>query len=86
MLIESLLEQYKNSQRMQRSERSENLARILANRMAVRSGMVLNKMEMEKMIAELFYCKMPYVSPGGKPVLYSLTPDELDEKFLKHRF
>lgn len=85
-LLESLLEQYKNSQRMQRSERRENLARILANRMAVRSGMVLNKMEMERMISELFYCKMPYVSPGGKPVLYSLTPDELDEKFLKHRF
>lgn len=85
-LIESLLEQYKNAQRMYKSEKQDNLARILANKMAVRSGMVLNKMETEKMIQELFECKMPYVSPNGKPVLFSLTPDELDEKFLKSKF
>jgi len=85
-LIESLLEQYKSVQRMLRPERRDQLARILANRMAVRSGMVLNKLETERMIAELFQCKMPYVSPNGKPVLFSLTPDELDDKFLKNKF
>lgn len=85
-LIENLLEQYKNSQRLYKSEKKENLAKILANRMAIRSGILLNKIEIEKLIQDLFQCKMPYVSPNGKPVLFSLSPDELDEKFLKNKF
>jgi hypothetical protein len=42
-------------------------------------------MEAEQLVADLFHSTMPYTSPSGKPILFRMSLEELDEKFLKNR-
>jgi DNA mismatch repair protein MutL len=82
-LLESVLQQYKDAPAVERSDKKEKLAVIVVNRMAIKSGMILNKMETEQLVVDLFKTSMPYSSPGGKPIIFSMSTEELDQKFLK---
>lgn len=82
-LIESLLENYKMSHSSLKTEKTELLARLLSSRISVKPGVILNKMEALQLVRDLFRCKMPYISPGGKPTVMIWDADELDQKFVK---
>jgi DNA mismatch repair protein MutL len=38
---------------------------------------------MNNLIDELFACKMPYSTPGGKPTITTFSLDDLDKRFKK---
>jgi DNA mismatch repair protein MutL len=80
-LIEQLLEQVKNERGTLKAERHATLARSMARCVAYRSGKALDTSEMHDLIDRLFACEMPYLTPGGKPVLITYTLQELDERF-----
>ncbi|MCW3102414.1 MAG: mismatch repair protein MutL [Bacteroidetes bacterium] len=82
-LLEGLIENYKQNLQELRSDKRENLARSMAYNMAVKSGKELKAEEMGALIDELFACKMPYSTPGGKPTVTTFSLDDLDRRFKK---
>ncbi|HET6225586.1 MAG TPA: DNA mismatch repair endonuclease MutL [Bacteroidia bacterium] len=83
ILLEGLLENYKQNLQELRSNKRENLARSMAKNMAIKSGKSLNQEEMSNLIDELFACQMPYSTPAGKPTITTFSMDDLDKRFKK---
>ncbi|NND71726.1 MAG: DNA mismatch repair endonuclease MutL [Rhodothermales bacterium] len=59
----------------------EQLARSLARRTSVKTGVRMTDSEMRSLIDQLFVCESPYVSPDGKPVVVWVSTDEIDRRF-----
>lgn len=81
VLLEKILEEFKNSAGNNQDEKKDNLARSLANFAAVKTGARLEKEEMRSIIDELFSCEMPYFAPNGKPTIITLSLEDLNKKF-----
>jgi DNA mismatch repair protein MutL len=80
-LIEHLLENYK--QQTQYPGRRERIARTLAKRASVKSGIKLSLDEMNALIDELFACREPNISPDGKACIVKFSVEELFGMFGK---
>lgn len=74
-LIEEVLENYKQQQNGQTKHQS--LARILAQRAAVKPGTKLSAEEMNTLVDELFACADNKLSPSGKSCYKLFSVDEL---------
>jgi len=82
-MLEHLIEGFKNNQAELKVSKRDNLARSLARNAAVKIGTHLTAIEMNLMIDELFACQMPNASLNGKPVIVTITLEELIQKFEK---
>jgi len=82
-LLENLLENYKQNLQELKSNKKENIARAMAQSLAIKSGKNLTSEEMNQLIDELFACQMPYSNPAGKPTVSALSIDDLDKRFKK---
>jgi DNA mismatch repair protein MutL len=60
----------------------EELARLAAAR-AVRMPEGTSEAEMQSLVAQLFSCRLPLTSPGGRPTCVELSHGELARRFLK---
>lgn len=81
-IIESLLEEYKNSPVSLQEKARETVAISLAQASAIPYGMALKPGEINELIDNLFACQTPNFSPKGKKVL-SIMPLDDFEKLLK---
>jgi DNA mismatch repair protein MutL len=81
-IIESLLEDYKNSPVSLQEKARETVAISLAQASAIPYGHVLKAGEINELIDNLFACQTPNFSPKGKKVL-TIMPLEDFEKLLK---
>ncbi len=81
-IIESLLEEYKNSPANQQEKARETVAISLAQASAIPYGQTLKPGEINELIDNLFACQTPNFSPKGKKIL-SIMPLEDFEKLLK---
>lgn len=59
------------------ADRSQCLCRSLARHTCVKSGTPLQQAEMQQIIADLFCCQMPGVSPSGKKTMVIVQPETL---------
>lgn len=84
-MLETLLEQYKNAGKLNPEDRRELVAHSLSGKMSIKSGMVLNKTEILQLIRDLFETQMPWMGINNKPIIFSKTPEELDQLFLKFK-
>lgn len=80
-LLEELLEQYKNSGTISGLNRQERLARAMAKSTCIKSGKVMDDIEMRSLTDELFSCENPYHTPGGKSTLIKIDWDEISGRF-----
>ncbi len=81
-IIESLLEEYKNSPVNLQEKARETVAVSLAQASAIPYGQMLKPGEISELIDNLFACQTPNFSPKGKKIL-SIMPLEDFEKLLK---
>ena len=63
------------------SDRDKSICLSLARQMAVRAGTVLKHEEMQQLIADLFSCQAPDMSPSGKRTMIVLSEKEIEDKF-----
>ena len=82
-LLEGLIENYKQNLIELKSDKRENLARSMARNTSIKSGKALSQEEMNNLIDQLFACKMPYSTPGGKPTITTFSSEDLDKRFKK---
>ncbi len=76
-LFDQMLADYKCSMLQKFSDRNQCLCRTLAKQMSVRPGTPLQQEEMQQMVADLFCCQAPAVSPSGRKVMAIIPPDQL---------
>ena len=81
MMIELLLEQYKHFANDIKFGRREKLVRCVARQQAIKSGKTLTQKEMTALIAELFDCKSPNVTPNGNATYIEFSEDYLETMF-----
>lgn len=81
-IIESLLEEYKNSPVDLQEKAREKVAVSLAQASAIPYGLALKTSEINELIDNLFACQTPNFTPGGKKIL-SIMPLDDFEKLLK---
>jgi len=80
-LLEQTINDYKNSMLQKFSDRDKSICLSIARQMATKNGTPLKSEEMQGLIADLFSCQAPNISPSGKKTMFILTEQELAEKF-----
>jgi DNA mismatch repair protein MutL len=83
VLLENILENYKNNQLGLKLDRKNNLARAMAKNMSVRHGKALTVEEMQALVDDLFACSVPNVSPSGRIITTLISTDEIEKRFTK---
>lgn len=73
-LFEQIIVEYKGTMIQKFSDSKVCLCRSLARQMAVKAGTVLQQEEMQQLIADLFCCQVPSVSPSGKKTMVVVEP------------
>jgi DNA mismatch repair protein MutL len=81
IILEDILNQYKEYEMKFNLEKQDNVAKSFACKSAVKTGDKLAKSEMLNLIDSLFACDMPYVCPHGRPTVVRITTGELDKRF-----
>ncbi len=82
LLIENILNQYKEETLDLKTDIREKMIRSIAKVSSRISGKTLGQEEMLSLIDRLFACESPEKTPGGKKVLTILQIDELDKRFI----
>ncbi|PRD54080.1 DNA mismatch repair endonuclease MutL [Sphingobacterium gobiense] len=83
-ILEQLLEDFKNNKDELQLNKRENLARSLAKNAAIKPGTALDNQEMSELIDKLFATQSPSISIHGKPIVVTITLQELMERFNKN--
>lgn len=80
-LFEGLIEQFKRNKTELSVSNSENLARAMSKRAAVKVNSTLQKEEIDALIDQLFACDQPNYTPSGQPTFVILSLDKIGEFF-----
>ncbi|TDS10380.1 DNA mismatch repair endonuclease MutL [Sphingobacterium paludis] len=83
-ILEQLLEDFKNNKDALQLNKRDNLARSLAKNAAIKPGTSLDNQEMAELIDNLFATESPSISIFGKPIIVTITLQELMERFNKN--
>ncbi|RIH65908.1 DNA mismatch repair endonuclease MutL [Mariniphaga sediminis] len=83
MIVEKLLEEYKNSPVDARAKAKEQVAISLAKASAIDYGIDLKQEEIDHLIDNLFACATPNYSPEGKKVLTIIPLEDIEKTFNK---
>jgi DNA mismatch repair protein MutL len=62
-------------------DRHEKMAAAFACKNAIKSGEELNLAKMHALVDQLFACEAPYYCPHGRPVVVTLSLEDIDRKF-----
>jgi DNA mismatch repair protein MutL len=81
LIVESLLEQYKNFSSEVKFSKREKLIRSAARQQAIKTGNKLTEREMTQLKDDLFTCKQPNISPDGSPTYLEFKKDQLEKMF-----
>jgi DNA mismatch repair protein MutL len=83
MIVEKLLEEYKNSPVNARSKAREQIAVSLSRASSLDYGIDLKQEEIDHLIDNLFACATPNFSPDGKKVLTIISISDIEKSFNK---
>ena len=81
LIVEKLLEEYKNSPVDARSKAKEQVAISLSKASALDYGTELKPKEVDHLIDDLFACSTPNFSPDGKKVLTIIPIGDIEKSF-----
>jgi DNA mismatch repair protein MutL len=80
-IFEAFLETLQNHPVDQKSNKNQQFALYLAKSTALKRNQKLQPEEMGSLVERLFACKIPDVTPDGKPTMILIGYDELTKKF-----
>jgi len=81
ILIETLLEQFKNNVGQLSLGKKEQVAYALARSTSIKRNKNLSDEEITSLIDQLFACENPYHTCKGKPTIVTFTLDEVQKRF-----
>ena len=80
-VLEKVLEQYKHFSPDLRISKREMLLRSVAWQQAIKPGTSLSDREMKRLLADLFDCMQPNITPSGRPTYLEFKKDQLEKMF-----
>ncbi|HEY0751844.1 MAG TPA: hypothetical protein VGD26_11850, partial [Chitinophagaceae bacterium] len=80
-VLEKVLEQYKHFSPDLRISKREMLLRSVAWQQAIKPGAALSDREMKRLLADLFDCMQPNITPSGRPTYLEFKKDQLEKMF-----
>lgn len=75
--FDQIIVEHKGAMIQKFTDRRLSLCRSMARQMAIRPGISLKQEEMQQLIADLFCCQVPGVSPSGRKTMAVLNPETL---------
>ncbi len=81
LMLETMLENYKNHTGDVKEALDERMAAALAKTSAGRFDHILNPQEMKSLFYRLMSCQAHNYSPSGKPIIKIVTLEELEKRF-----
>ena len=81
IMLEDLLEQFKNNMSIVKLNKRESLVASLATKASIKAGKKLSNIEMNAIIDELFSCSNPYKAPNGNKIFIKNSLEELEKLF-----
>ena len=81
MIIENIVERYKNFSSELKISKQEILLRTISAQQAIKPGISLSEFEMKSLVNDLFNCTQPNFTPSGRPVFIEFSKDQLDKMF-----
>lgn len=79
--LQDLLVALEDPEQFVSKKHAEMIAMALAKSMSLKTGTHLTTEAMEHLINQLFACQDPYVCPFKKPIIQTITFEEIDQKF-----
>jgi len=79
--LDALLQSLEDAGRLPRERRREGVAAAFASRQALRRGEPLSPSQMRSLVADLFACSVPHLTPHGEPTYIVIPFDELAQRF-----
>lgn len=79
-LLEKTINEYKNNMLQKFNDREKSICISLARQMSVRQGIALKAEEMQQLIADLFSCQAPNISPSGRRTMFILSEQDINER------
>ncbi|MCQ2274702.1 MAG: DNA mismatch repair endonuclease MutL [Bacteroidales bacterium] len=76
-IFDQMLVEYKSAMIQKFADRHQCLCRSIARHTAVKVGTVLQQAEMQQLVADLFCCQMPSMSPSGQKTMTIVQPENL---------
>jgi DNA mismatch repair protein MutL len=80
-ILETFIEQIKNSTDTLQRPSYEKIARLMATRSAIKYGTKLSQTEIQTLIAQLFASSVPNYSPQGEPTFHTLDMVTIGQMF-----
>lgn len=79
-ILNEIIDEYKKNKSASLDVR-DNVAKSYSCKMAIKKGELLTRDEMNLLIDQLFATQSPYFCPHGRPVIVTLSLEELDKRF-----
>jgi DNA mismatch repair protein MutL len=79
-VLNEIIDEFKKNRNNSLDSR-DNVAKSYACKMAIKKGDPLTREEMNLLIDQLFATQSPYFCPHGRPVIVTLSLEELDKRF-----
>ena len=79
-MLEKTISEYKNNMLQRFNDREKSICTSLARQMSVRQGTALKAEEMQQLIADLFSCQAPNISPSGHKTMFILSEQDIAER------
>ncbi|MCQ2294957.1 MAG: DNA mismatch repair endonuclease MutL [Bacteroidales bacterium] len=76
-IFDQMIVEYKGAMLQKFSNLDQCLCRTLAHQMSLKAGTPLQQAEMQQLLADLFCCQVPNVSPSGRRTMVVINPEEL---------
>lgn len=83
-LVEGVIENFKLNKTSLKIDKITNLARAMARNLSLKPNKPLTVEEMEGLVDDLFACKVPGMSPSGKPVIVNISAEEIEKRFAQN--
>ncbi|HRY33829.1 MAG TPA: DNA mismatch repair endonuclease MutL [Bacteroidales bacterium] len=79
--LEEIVDSFKTIGSGLQWDKATRMAASLARNLGIRNNKPLQAAEMNKLINDLFSCKIPELTPDGKKTLVIITTDEIENRF-----
>lgn len=79
--LKELFAQFEENQKIETSNKRDNLAASFSCKNAIKTGKVLNNDEAQNLLNNLFKCDNPFSCPHGRPIIVEMSLNELDKSF-----
>ncbi|MGA2297557.1 MAG: DNA mismatch repair endonuclease MutL [FCB group bacterium] len=79
--FKELIEQFEENQKIEHTNKRDNLAATFSCKAAIKTGDELTNEEIRRLIKDLFECSMPYSCPHGRPTILEFNLQEFDKRF-----